>query len=143
MPNHFHSIIAFRNTGRSINKIIGNGKRFMAYEIIDRLKKSENYEMLARLASEVDMSMRARGKLHEVWEDSFDWKECRSRLFLKQKLDYLHNNPFVGKWSDDMSSAHVDHSSRRFYESGEQGIYPVTHYLQLEDIDLSDESYCR
>ena len=35
MPNHVHSLIAFRNTqGQSINSIIGNGKRFMSYEIV-------------------------------------------------------------------------------------------------------------
>ena len=34
MPNHLHALIAFRNTGQSINTIVGNGKRFMAYEII-------------------------------------------------------------------------------------------------------------
>ena len=26
MPNHVHAIIAFRNSGKDINKIIGNGK---------------------------------------------------------------------------------------------------------------------
>jgi REP element-mobilizing transposase RayT len=30
MPNHVHALIAFRNSGKSINGIIGNGKRFMA-----------------------------------------------------------------------------------------------------------------
>lgn len=38
MPNHIHVLIAFSNTGKSINTIIGNGKRFIAYEIINRVK---------------------------------------------------------------------------------------------------------
>jgi len=33
MPNHIHTLIAFRNTGQAINTIVGNGKRFIAYEI--------------------------------------------------------------------------------------------------------------
>ncbi len=37
MPNHVHVLIGFRNVGQSINTIVGNGKRFMAYEIIRRL----------------------------------------------------------------------------------------------------------
>jgi REP element-mobilizing transposase RayT len=37
MPNHVHALIGFRNTGQSINTV-GNGKRFIAYEIINRLK---------------------------------------------------------------------------------------------------------
>lgn len=38
MPNHLHALIAFRNTRQPINTIIGNGKRFMAYQIIRRLE---------------------------------------------------------------------------------------------------------
>jgi|SRR5665647_1887547 len=34
MPNHSHVLIAFSNTGNNINKIIGNGKRYMAYDIV-------------------------------------------------------------------------------------------------------------
>jgi len=29
------------------------------------------------------------------------------------------------------------HSSAKFYITGEQGIYPVTSYTELEDIDLT------
>jgi len=39
MPNHLHALIAFSNTGKNINKIIGNGKRFMAYDIVGKLKE--------------------------------------------------------------------------------------------------------
>lgn len=31
MPNHVHAIISFVNTHQSINIIVGNGKRFMAF----------------------------------------------------------------------------------------------------------------
>jgi hypothetical protein len=36
--NHIHTLIGFRNTGKSINTIIGNGKRFMAYDIVKQLE---------------------------------------------------------------------------------------------------------
>ena len=39
MPNHVHALISFINTTQSINTVIGNGKRFMAYEIINQLEK--------------------------------------------------------------------------------------------------------
>jgi len=38
IPNHLHAIIAFHNTVKTINSIVGNGKRFMAYEIAENLK---------------------------------------------------------------------------------------------------------
>lgn len=38
MPNHFHAIIHLRNEEGNLNKLVANGKRFMAYEIIKRLE---------------------------------------------------------------------------------------------------------
>ena len=37
MPNHMYVLLSFTKTRQRINTIIGNGKRFMAYEIIQRL----------------------------------------------------------------------------------------------------------
>ena len=54
MPNHLHALIAFRNTNQSINTIIGNGKRFMAYEIIKRLEQQKEIELLQRLNLSVE-----------------------------------------------------------------------------------------
>ncbi len=36
MPNHVHCILYFPEAGFNLNKILSNGKRFMAYEIINR-----------------------------------------------------------------------------------------------------------
>lgn len=41
MPNHVHFTAAFLNADKSINKLIGDSKRFMAYEIVKRLKQAE------------------------------------------------------------------------------------------------------
>ena len=136
MPNHLHALIAFRNTGQSINTIIGNGKRFIAYEIINRLKQQGEVNLLHQLNLSVEAKDRERNKKHEVWEDSFDWKECRTNRFMKQKLDYMHDNPCRGKWSLVTDVMEYKHSSARFYLCGEQGVYPVVNYLELEDIDL-------
>jgi len=46
MPNHVHVLIGFRNVDQSINTIVGNGKRFMAYEIIKRLKEQNQLKIL-------------------------------------------------------------------------------------------------
>ena len=36
MPNHLHAIVHFPEQSFNLNTIIANGKRFMAYEIINR-----------------------------------------------------------------------------------------------------------
>ena len=133
MPNHIHALIAFRNTGQLINTIVGNGKRLMAYEIIERLEQQQERKLLNILSLAVESTDRERNKKHEVWEDSFDWKECWSHKFMKQKLDYMHENPCRGKWNLAPSPAEYEHSSARFYICGEHAAYPVTSYLELND----------
>ena len=93
MPNHLDALIAFSNTSQSTNTIVGNGKRFMAYEIIKRLERQKETELLQRLKLSVKAKDRERNKKHELWEDSFDWKECRTHKFMKQKLDYMPARP--------------------------------------------------
>jgi REP element-mobilizing transposase RayT len=140
MPNHIHALIAFRNCGKSINTIIGNGKRFMAYEIIKRLQKQAQDDLLKKLQIAVERKDRERNKIHEVWEDSFDWKECRSDDFINQKLNYMHNNCCSGKWHLVNSPEEYEHSSARFYLYGEHAAYSVMNYMELNDIDLTTPS---
>ncbi len=51
MPNHLHVILHFQKEGFDLNKIIGNGKRFIAYEIINRLENTGKTELLSHLKS--------------------------------------------------------------------------------------------
>jgi len=127
MPNHVHALIGFVETKKSINTIIGNGKRFIAYDIVDRLQKADDTEMLKILADGVSPSDKRRGKLHELYEPSFDIKLCRTYKFVKQKLDYMHTNPVSKKWRLVDNFTDYMHSSAGFYEEGRQGIYEVVH----------------
>ncbi len=137
MPNHVHALIGFSRTHQSINTIIGNGKRFIAYEIVKRLEKQKNTNVLMQLQKAVDVSDLLRNKKHEVWEDSFDWKECSTPKFMEQKLHYMHMNPCKGKWNLANSPADYEHSSARFYITDEHSSYAVTNYMELADIDLT------
>ncbi len=138
MPNHLHALIGFRNTqGESINKIIGEGKRFMSYFLVKKLKEKNANEELLRMSTQVNDTDGKRGKLHQVFEPSFDWKECISNEFIDQKLDYIHANPCRGLWELVKEEQEYVHSSAKYYATGEQGIYSVTNYIELEDIDLT------
>jgi hypothetical protein len=57
---------------------------------------------------------------------------------LRQKLDYIHNNPCTGKWNLADCPENYIHSSAGFYYGGVQGIYPVDNIMNLMDIDLSE-----
>jgi REP element-mobilizing transposase RayT len=136
MPNHVHAIIAFSNTGKSINSIVSNGKRFIAYDLVKRLQQQNNSLILSELTSSLNNTELKEGKLHNVFETSFDWKQCRTEKFIQQKLDYIHFNPCKGNKLVDLPEQY-EHSSAKYYIEGVQGIYSVTNFMELRDIDLT------
>ena len=136
MPNHLHCIIGMRENEAGINKLVSNGKRFMAYELVERLKSSGNMNVLQKLKGAVSVSDSKRGKLHQVFEPSFDCKACYSGPFILQKLNYIHHNPLRGKWKLASSPSEYLHSSALFYATGMQGIYPVTHISLMNELEF-------
>ena|SRR5690349_21692780 len=136
MPSHVHAVIAFSNTAKSINVIISNGKRFIAYDLVKRLQQQNSRLILGELSASLNNTERKEGKLHNVFETSFDWKECRTEKFIQQKLDYMHFNPCKGNKLVDLPEQY-EHSSAKYYIEAVQGIYPVTNFMELRDIDLT------
>ena len=131
MPNHLHFLIYYRQTDQSLNKILGTGKRFLAYEFVKRLKSLDRKKTLSMLSEGVQKKDKSRGKLHAVWSRSFDIKECRNEKFFSQKLRYIHNNPCNGKWKPAKSFVDYPHSSASYYVNGEHAMYAVTDYRTL------------
>ena len=137
MPNHVHALIGFSNNGKSINTIVGNGKRFIASELITRRRKENLDEVLERLSGWVNATDRSRNKKHEVFEPSFDWKECNDENMVEQKLNYIHENAIRGEERLVDNPDDYEHSSARFYITGEKGKVTITTWLELQDIDLT------
>ena len=131
MPNHLHVIVHFHKEGFNLNTIVGNGKRFMAYEIINRLEIEKNTELLNRLESLLTARERKKGQLHKVFKDSFDAKAIFSHQFLMQKIIYIHNNPISGKWMLVKDFIEYEHSSASFYEIQLVKHFRPVHYLDL------------
>ncbi len=67
MPNHVHTIHYFPKPGFNLNKIIGNAKRFMAYEIIKRPEQVHEQDTLNYLASVVTGKEKKKGQLLPPW----------------------------------------------------------------------------
>ena len=79
MPNHLHALIHLPVGIKNLNTIIGNGKRFMAYEIIGRLEEQKEETLLQELYHGVKKRERKKGQRHRVFEESFDAKEWPAR----------------------------------------------------------------
>ena len=65
MPNHIHALVFTKNTEQIINNIIGTTKRFMAYEIIRRLKHIGTNDLLKRMHYSVNPSEKQKNKIHK------------------------------------------------------------------------------
>ena len=62
MPNHIHVILFATHDSKDLSKTIGNSKRFLAYEIVKRLKNNRDFKTLDELYSGVQMNEKVRGK---------------------------------------------------------------------------------
>ena len=133
MPNHVHLLLYFAGGKINLNTILGNGKRFIAYEIVKRLQRSGKIELLKFLEAAVGIKDASRGKKHEVWQPGFEVKPCRTEKFLLLKLNYIHDNPVAGKWKLADSRESYLHSSARFYLRNVQQLWEVVHYEKLID----------
>ncbi|MCY7409174.1 MAG: hypothetical protein LH473_02800 [Chitinophagales bacterium] len=131
MPNHLHFIISTPSKNADLNTLVSNAKRFMAYEIVARLKSAGNFDVLNKLSNEVSPSDRKRGKLHQVFEPSFDARKILSEEMLIQKINYIHHNPVKGIWKLADDFILYPHSSAAFYETGKQGLFNIIHYEKI------------
>nr|MBA4140204.1 hypothetical protein [Segetibacter sp.] len=98
-----------------LSKIVANGKRFIAYEIIILLKKKQSHKVLMQLQEGLSLKQLEKGQHHKVFEESFDTKSIYHREFLIQKITYMHFNPVRGKWKLVEYWEDYEHSSAKFY----------------------------
>ncbi len=128
MPNHLH-LLLFVDKNENVNKLLANGKRFLAYKIVNRLELLQHVDILSQLASAVTPKEKQRKKKHRIFEVSSDIKACYTEKFLLQKLDYIHNNPVSGKWKLAATPEEYFHSSAAFYMLNQQhSLINITHY---------------
>ena len=137
MPNHLHVLLYMSHNGTSLNQLVSEGKRFMAYDIINGLKRANKTMLLNELSGGVSAREKMKGKKHQVFRLSFDARLCHSEWMLEQKLDYIHHNPVRGKWNLVDDFVVYQHSSAAFYEFGKTSDILITHYKELGCFDLT------
>ena len=131
MPNHFHGLIHLEgHCSKSINLIISNAKRFLAYEIVKRLEDDNQLDILKILKDDVPEKERLKGKKHQVFRPSFDAKLCNNIEVLETKLDYIHANPVSGKWTLVEDLTEFPSSSAGFYDQQKENKW-LTHYKEI------------
>jgi putative transposase len=121
MENHLHLIAAAAN----LSKEIGNFKSFTARSIIDLLRKNNAEYILNQL--EFHKIKHKIKQDYQLWQEGFHPQAIANEEMLRQKLEYMHNNPVRRGYVDD--PVHWRYSSYRNYMG-------LPSLLEVELIDL-------
>jgi len=121
MPNHLHNIIKISDKSPKLPVLIQNAKRFLAYQIVEFLKKDNQTELLNYFK---DNARTKFGAKHKVFENGYDSKIIQNQKFFLEKLKYIHNNPCIEKWQLANTPENYKYSSANNYILG-KGIYDV------------------
>ena len=93
MHSHLHMIISAKQ-GNDPSAILRDMKKFTAAEIIKKINdepESRREWMLHRF--EFNAMFKKRIKKYKVWQDGNHPKQILTSGFMKEKLEYIHNNP--------------------------------------------------
>jgi putative transposase len=120
MPTHFHAIVKPEET-RTISSVLQSFGSFTAHAILARLESERRYDLLTCFGQRQD---RDSSKRHQVWQP-IQPKNIYSVAFLREKLEYTHNNPIAKRWHLVEDRADYAYSSACFYDRGEVPIVEV------------------
>ncbi|MGQ0602279.1 MAG: transposase [Anaerolineales bacterium] len=109
MPSHLHWIA--KPVDRTISEVIQDFGSFTAHEILKRLKADQSRDLLKFFHDQ----RRDRCHQHSIWQD-IQAKNIHSHQFLRQKLDYIHNNPLDKQWRLAATPAEYRYSSACYYD---------------------------
>ncbi len=120
MPNHLHAIVKPAST-QTISGVLQSFGSFTAHVILDHLESEGRHELLTFFAQRKDKDAR---KQHQIWQP-IQAKNVYSVEFLREKLEYTHNNPVAKRWRLVEDRADYAYSSACFYDRGRMPIVEV------------------
>jgi len=121
MPNHIHFIARFRES-RPVKDVIREFKKHTSKQIIRQYQAEENQAALSFLEQ---AASQIKGQKYKVWEEGYDARDIFSPDFLRQKVEYVHNNPCQPHWRLVERPEDYPWSSARFYLLNEPAIIAV------------------
>jgi len=116
LENHIHMIVQSGNLSQELPRF----KSFTARKLIDHLTEHHAEHLLRQLAF-----FRKRHKQdrdYQLWEEGSHPQMIEKEEVLRQKLEYIHQNPVKRGYVDE--AAHWRYSSARNY-AGLPGLIPV------------------
>ena len=127
MPNHVHLILQCLEDFAP-GEVVGRFKHSTGNLILRQFEADNNQAMLDLCLSAVDAGEpRRRG----VWALEYQAKNVHSPAFLRQKLDYVHQNPVQPQWQLAELPEEYVWSSARFYAGTGRALIPLSDAREL------------
>ena len=121
MPNHIHMIVRLLQD-RTLADVMRDHKKHVAKQIIRQYQAEGNDRALAFLEHAARDTPRQQ---YRVWEDDYDARNVFSPDFLRQKVEYIHNNPCQPHWRLAEQPESYAWSSARYYVLGKSAVIAV------------------
>ena len=123
MSNHFHGILSVHE-GFELSHTLGELKRKSSMEITQAIEKNDSesrQQWMLELFERAGNSNSRNGK-RQFWQQDNHPKECFSRDFTEQKMNYIHLNPVRAGMVAD--AEHYLYSSAGDY-AGQKGLLDI------------------
>jgi REP element-mobilizing transposase RayT len=127
MPNHIHLIVQCP-ASYPVKDLVRDFKKHASDRIVRHYRAEKNQKALDFLAAAVKYTNRQK---HRVWEDDYNAKDIFTPQFLRQKMEYIHNNPCQPHWALADRPEDYSWSGARFYILKEPAIIPLDNAERL------------
>lgn len=118
MPSHLHAIL--QPLDRTVGDLLQDFGSYTAHRLLTELRRLG----WSRMLDGFQALRRDSRHSHSVWQD-IQAKNIHSRAFLKQKLEYVHNNPLRSKRLELRVRADYVLSSASFFDYGLPCVIPL------------------
>lgn len=123
MPNHVHLILS--SSTNKIEYIVRDLKKYCSKQIVQAIKESNTESRKEWMLNIFNFAGKcnSNNKHFQFWKQDYHPVELNTPARLKQRLDYLHNNPV--KWGLVWEPWHYKYSSAVDYYTNERGLLNV------------------
>ena len=106
----------------NISKLAHGLKLFTANQIVKKLHVNRELYLLDYFEQQAKGIKKQR---YKVWETGFWDKNIFLEEFLREKMEYIHNNPINKNWRLVEERSEYPFSSARFYDGGKETIIAI------------------
>lgn len=118
MSDHLHWI-SHPTHPLTVSDNIQSFASYTAHQILRKAKAMGHERFLS-----VFVENAKPGKSHKIWKN-FQAKNIVTEKFLRQKMEYIHNNPVEMGWYSPMDRSEYQYSTACFYDLGKDPVITV------------------